>query len=113
MKKFLISAFVLSSAAVSAQPKATLHHTTYHVSINGDDHNNGSLSKPLRTISGAANLAMPGDTVLVHAGIYREQITPPRGGNSNSERIVYEGVPGEKVVIKGTEIIKGWKKIRK
>lgn len=111
MKKFLISAFVLSSVAVSAQLKSTLHRTTYHVSINGDDHNNGSLSKPLKTISAAANLAMPGDTVLVHAGTYREQITPPRGGNSNSERIVYEAAAGEKVVIKGSEIIKGWKKL--
>jgi alpha-N-arabinofuranosidase len=111
MKKFLIVAFVLSSVAVSAQQKSTLHHTTYHVSVNGDDHNNGSLSKPLRTISAAANSAMPGDTVLIHAGTYREQITPPRGGNSNSERIVYEAAPGEKVVIKGSEIIKEWKKL--
>ncbi|MGN6299015.1 MAG: right-handed parallel beta-helix repeat-containing protein [Ginsengibacter sp.] len=111
MKKFLIVAFVLSSMVVSAQQKPALHHTKYHVSVNGDDHNNGSLSKPLRTISAAANLAMPGDTVLVHAGTYREQITPPRGGNSNSERIVYEAAPREKVVIKGSEIIKGWKKL--
>ena len=112
MKKLLIAAFALSSVAVSAQQKPyTLHHMEYHVSVNGDDHNNGSLSKPLRTISAAANLAMPDDTVLVHAGIYREQITPPRGGNSNAERIVYEAAPGEKVVIKGSEIIKGWKKL--
>ncbi|MGN6196002.1 MAG: right-handed parallel beta-helix repeat-containing protein [Ginsengibacter sp.] len=111
MKKFLISAFVLSTVAVSAQQKSTLPQTKYHVSVNGDDHNNGSLSKPLKTISAAANLAMPGDTVLVHAGTYREQITPPRGGNSNSERIVYEAAAREKVVIKGSEIIKGWKKL--
>lgn len=83
---------------------------TYHVSVDGNDANAGTKTSPLRTVSAAANLAMPGDTVLVHAGIYREQITPPRGGNSNSERIVYEATPGEKVVIKGSEIVKGWKK---
>ncbi len=88
-------------------------YKTYHVSVQGDDHNDGSLSRPLRTISAAANLAMPGDTVLVHGGVYREQITPPRGGNSNFERIVYEAFPGEKVVIKGSEIVKGWKKLEK
>jgi alpha-N-arabinofuranosidase len=112
MKKLLVAAIVLTNLAVSAQKKPyTLHYVEYHVSINGDDHNNGSLSKPLRTISAAANLAMPGDTVLVHAGVYREQITPPRGGNSNIERIVYEAAPGEKVVVKGSEIVKGWKKL--
>jgi alpha-N-arabinofuranosidase len=85
---------------------------TYHVSVNGNDANAGTKSSPLRTISAAANLAMPGDTVLVHAGIYREQITPPRGGNSDAERIVYETAPGESVVIKGSELIKGWKKLK-
>lgn len=90
--------------------KAPKYHT-YHVSINGNDANSGTKTSPLRTISAAANLAMPGDTVRVHAGVYREQITPPRGGNSGSERIVYEAAPGEKVVIKGSEIIKGWKRL--
>ncbi len=88
-----------------------LKYKTYHVSVDGNDANAGTKASPLRTISVAANLAMPGDTVLVHAGIYREQITPPRGGNSNAERIVYEAAPGEKVVVKGSEIIKGWKKL--
>jgi alpha-N-arabinofuranosidase len=83
----------------------------YHVSIIGNDPNDGSVSKPFKTISAAANAAMPGDVITVHAGVYREQITPPRGGNSDSERIVYEAAPGEKVEIKGSEIIKGWKKL--
>jgi len=112
MKNLLVAAFVLSSVAVSAQQKSyTLRHKTYYVSADGNDANAGTKASPLKTISAAANLAMAGDTVLVHAGIYREQITPPRGGNSNAERIVYEAAPGEKVVIKGSEIIKGWKKI--
>ena len=112
MKKLLIAFFVLSCLDVSAQQKPyTSHRMEYHVSVNGDDHNNGSLSKPFKTISEAADVAMPGDVITVHAGIYREQITPPRGGNSNSERIVYEAAPGEKVVVKGSEIIKGWKKL--
>lgn len=54
---------------------------------------------------------MPGDVITVHAGVYREQIAPPRGGNSDSERIVYEAAPGEKVEIKGSEIIKNWGKL--
>jgi len=82
----------------------------YHVSVNGNDAGDGSASRPLRTIMTAANLAMPGDVITVHAGTYREQITPPRGGNSDRERIVYQAAKGEKVVIKGSEIIKGWER---
>jgi alpha-L-arabinofuranosidase len=83
----------------------------YHVSVSGNDTNNGSIAKPFKTISAAANVAMPGDVISVHAGVYREQITPPRGGNSEQERIVYQAAAGEKVEIKGSEIIKGWKKL--
>jgi alpha-N-arabinofuranosidase len=100
-----------ANAYTSTLKDYALKYHTYHVSVDGNDANAGTKTSPLRTISAAANLAMPGDTVLVHAGIYREQITPPRGGDSNAERIVYEAAPGEKVVIKGSEIIKGWKKL--
>ena len=86
------------------------HGKEYHVSVNGNDANDGSISKPFKTISAAANVAMPGDVITVHAGVYREQITPPRGGNSENERIVYQASKGEKVEIKGSEIIKGWQK---
>lgn len=83
----------------------------YHVAVKGSDANEGSLAKPLKTISAAAKLAMPGDVITVHAGVYREQITPPRGGNSAQERITYQAAKGEKVEIKGSEVITGWKKI--
>lgn len=83
----------------------------YHVSVNGDNANNGSLTKPFKTIMAAANVAMPGDIITVHAGIYRESIVPPRGGDSDSKRITYQAAKGEKVTIKGSEVAKGWKKL--
>ncbi|MCX6222915.1 MAG: right-handed parallel beta-helix repeat-containing protein [Bacteroidia bacterium] len=83
----------------------------YHVAVNGNDANEGSIVKPFKTIMAAANVAMPGDVITVHAGVYREQITPPRGGNSDLERIVYQAAPGEKVEIKGSEVMRGWKKL--
>jgi hypothetical protein len=82
----------------------------YHVSTRGNDAADGSSSHPLRTISAAASLAQPGDTITVHEGVYREQIRPPRGGQSDQSRIVYRAAPGEKVVIKGSEVVKGWEK---
>lgn len=83
----------------------------YHVAQSGNDANNGNNTKPFKTIMAAAQKAMPGDIITIHEGIYREQITPPRGGNSNQERIVYRAASGEKVIIKGSEIVKGWKLI--
>ncbi len=95
----------------NADAKKYAHGREYHVSVTGSDANNGSISKPLKTISAAANLAMPGDTITVHAGIYREQVVPPRGGNAGNERILYRAAPGEKVDIRGSEEVKGWRKM--
>ena len=80
----------------------------YHVSINGSNKNIGSAAKPFRTINFAAQLAQPGDIITVHTGIYREWINPARGGKSDAKRIVYRVAAGEKVEIKGSEIISGW-----
>ncbi len=89
-----------------------VHGHEYFVSVNGSDANNGSADHPFRTISEAARVAMPGDVITVHAGTYREQIVPPRGGVSDKERIVYQAARGEKVVIKGSETIEGWKHVQ-
>jgi hypothetical protein len=84
----------------------------YHVSVTGNDSNNGSFSSPFKTISAAVNYAFPNDTITVHSGVYREWVNPIRGGESDSKRIVYRAALGEKVEIKGSEIITGWKKVR-
>jgi hypothetical protein len=84
--------------------------TTLHVATDGDDSKDGSESCPLRTISRAAELAQPGDTVLVHGGIYREWVKPRRGGLSDTRRITYQAAPGEHVVVKGSERVTGWER---
>jgi len=84
---------------------------SYHVALTGNDRHVGSQSSPLRTIQAAAMRAQPGDRVVLHEGVYRERVSPPRGGSSDNKRIVYENVPGETVVIKGSEIVKGWEKL--
>lgn len=83
-----------------------------HVSLNGDDHHEGCCHSPLRTIFAAARLAQPGDTVTVHAGTFRERIDPPRGGESDERRIVYQAAAGERVIIKGSEIINTWQQVQ-
>jgi hypothetical protein len=84
----------------------------YHVSSTGLDGNPGTEAKPFKTISAAASVAGPGDTITVHEGVYRERINPPRGGSSDRKRIVYQAAKDDRVVIKGSEIVKGWKKLR-
>jgi hypothetical protein len=82
--------------------------TTLHVATTGADTADGSQSRPFRTISRAAELAQPGDTVIVHEGEYREWVRPRRGGLSGARRITYQAAPGEHVAIKGSEVVTGW-----
>jgi len=84
----------------------------YHVSPNGSDYASGDLATPFKTISYAAQIAQAGDTVMVHEGIYRESVNPINGGTDYLNRILYRTAPGEKVVIKGSEIINTWQKYK-
>ncbi len=91
---------------------ATLPAAEFHVATNGNDANPGTHAAPLRTIQRAADLAQPGDVITVHAGTYRERVNSPRGGESDARRIVYQAAPGEKVEIKGSEVVRNWVKVQ-
>ncbi|WP_435588094.1 right-handed parallel beta-helix repeat-containing protein [Micromonospora aurantiaca (nom. illeg.)] len=82
--------------------------SVFHVATSGSDRADGCAERPFRTINRAAGVAQPGDTVVVHAGEYREWVKPRHGGLSDSRRITYEAAPGEHVVIKGSERVTGW-----
>ncbi len=51
--------------------------------------------------------------MTVHEGTYREWISPPRGGTSDTERIVYQAANGQHAVIKGSEVVAGWQKVER
>ncbi len=82
----------------------------YHVAKTGDDANNGALDAPFLTIQAAADIAQAGDVITIHRGVYRESVAPRRGGDSESNPIVYQAAEGEKVEIKGSEVIDTWVK---
>lgn len=87
--------------------------TVLHVAITGSDSADGSAEAPFRTIGRAAQAAMPGDTVTVHQGVYREWVNPLRGGTIDAP-ITYQPAVGpdgrfEPVTISGAEVITDWR----
>ena len=84
----------------------------FHVDAEtGSDANDGSDGARLRTIFAAAMRAQPGDTVTIHDGVYRERVTPPRGGTSDAERIIYQAAPGARPVVTGSEVFTHWEHV--
>lgn len=114
---FLLAVLLLTlhSGMASSQlnsPAKSEHSKEYHVSVLGDDANDGTYEHMLRTISAAAERALPGDIVTVHEGVYRERVNPPRGGNSDAERIEYRAAPDEVVEIRGSEEVSNWEPVQ-
>lgn len=65
----------------------------------------GSLERPFQTIQAAAEVAKPGDIVEIRPGVYRERVTPVRGGTAEAPIVYRASRPGT-VVIKGSDV---WK----
>jgi hypothetical protein len=103
MKKITVLILLLVTGSLA-------YSREYHVSVKGNDANQGTETAPFKTIGQAALAAYPGDVITVHAGTYREWVNPPRGGTCDNNRIVYRAAPGERVEIKGSEVINTWTK---
>lgn len=82
-----------------------------HVDKKGSDCGLGNVESPFLTIDKAASVAQPGDSIIVHEGIYREEVTHINTGLSESRRISFEAAKDEQVMIKGSEEITGWQQI--
>jgi hypothetical protein len=75
------------------------------------DEGAGDEQNPFATINRAADLAEPGDTVLVHEGVYRERVSPRRGG-LEGKPIVYAAASKETVFIRGSDVFTpSWKPV--
>jgi hypothetical protein len=73
------------------------------VSTKGNDRNAGSIQKPLRTITAAAKLARPGDTVFVRGGVYAEAVEINARGTAK-QRIDIRRYASESVILDGSTL---------
>lgn len=98
----LISFLLFSLLACGA---ASAH---WYVAPTGNDANNGSKRKPLKTIAAALQRVNPGDTVFLREGSYGEFVVPTRSGKPG-KMITLKSYPGEIAKIDGSDLyIKGW-----
>ena len=106
----ILSVLVVTTTAVPsiAAVQAAKAGRQIHVAKAGRDTNPGTAAEPYQTINRAAREAQPGDTVVVHAGLYRETVKPARGGSDQTTRITYTSAGDGEVVIKGSEEIDTW-----
>jgi hypothetical protein len=82
-------ALTLAAAAVGA--------TDYHVAMDGDDGNPGTLAEPWRTLQHAVESVTPGDRILVHAGTYLGARIEASG--APEQPITLQAAPGEAVLL--------------
>ncbi|MBQ4464157.1 MAG: right-handed parallel beta-helix repeat-containing protein [Eubacterium sp.] len=83
----------------------------YYVKASAFRSGDGSKEYPFKTISEAAKLAMPGDEVVVGAGIYHEYVNPAHAGLPDA-RITYRSEEPLGAVITGAERVTGWEQYK-
>lgn len=104
----LLAALVLGGGDV---PAAT-YHVAQGVRTASDD-NPGTKAAPWKTIAraAAAEELKPGDTVLIHSGVYRECVEVKISGEP-AHPITLAAAPGNRVVVKGSEVVRGrWTRV--
>jgi hypothetical protein len=71
-----------------------------------------AADQQFRTINDAVKVVKPGDTVLIHTGIYREEVILGQAQSGTPEQpITFEAAPAAHVIITGADVMKDWTKV--
>lgn len=102
----LPSSPVPTPATSTTEPEASTtttepEPTEFHVSPDGSDDDEGTEDAPWATFSHALYQLEPGDTLIVHDGVYREQVRADVQAATPDEPIVVQAAPGAEPVIRG------------
>ncbi|WP_340639489.1 right-handed parallel beta-helix repeat-containing protein [Bacillus atrophaeus] len=102
---FIFSVIVLTSVITAlAYDKTGANEqepvTSIYVSPDGNDQNEGTKTKPFRTLKHAAEKAVAGTTVLIRKGTYKETLEVKHSG-TNGKPITFRNYQNEQVVISG------------
>jgi len=82
---------------------------TWHVS--GEAPAGIEQQEQVRTIGQAATLAGPGDTVIIHSGIYREAVVIEKSGKPDNP-ITFQAADGAGVIMTGADRISEWTEVK-
>jgi parallel beta-helix repeat protein len=107
---------------VTASPLFAREYYVAQSAANASDENSGTEASPWKTIGRNIKSVSAGDTVHIGEGVYREQIvltgetwdfdgvtySPAPCGKSFGEMLSFVGEPGQKVVIKGSDVVSNW-----
>ncbi|MCD6404337.1 MAG: right-handed parallel beta-helix repeat-containing protein [Planctomycetes bacterium] len=79
-----------------------------HVAVDGKDENDGTAPESaLRTLAAASLRAVPGDTVLVHPGVYAEKLRLWCGGLSKEKPLTFRSTERGEAVIDLGRVLPG------
>ncbi len=109
---FLVAAVLSVAATIPRAASAATYHVN-QASANAADSNSGTEEAPWKTVSraAAAEELRPGDTVLIHSGVYREHVELKVSGQPE-QPITFSAAPGARVALKGSELVRGpWQKL--
>ena len=70
----------------------------------------GTEKQPFKTIGAAVNKVRAGDIIRIRAGIYRESVNFKASGTKDSLITVEVADPG-KVIMRGSVVVSGWKRV--
>lgn len=102
----VVLAGIMSFATSSFAWGGVLHVAPNHP--NSMDNGDGSADRPYQTLSYAMKQLMPGDTLKISPGEYREALIFPRRAWSTKQPTTIMGEGNGEVLILGNVLVKGW-----